>query len=138
MGQGSGVLSFSSYTTPPSIFRYSASTGKRNLWFRNPVPFDSDRFETEQVWYTSKDGTRVPMFLVHRKGYKPNGQTPVLLYGYGGFNVSLNPNFSTNAVVSEARAVFTPWPIYVVALSLEKPGTRPECLSISKMFLTTS
>jgi prolyl oligopeptidase len=92
-----GVLSFSSYTTPPSIFRYAASTGKRNLWFRNPVPFDSNKYETEQVWYTSKDGTRVPMFLVHRKGYKPDGKTPTILYGYGGFNVSLNPNFNTNA-----------------------------------------
>jgi prolyl oligopeptidase len=92
-----GILSFSSYTTPGSIFLYSASTGKRDLWFRNPIPFDSDRYAMEQVWYSSKDGTRVPMFLFHRKGYKPDGATPTILYGYGGFNVSLLPNFNATA-----------------------------------------
>ncbi len=92
-----GILYFSSYTTPVSIYRYSVSSGKRELWFRNPVPFDSDRFEMEQVWFSSKDGTRVPMFLIHRKGLKPDGQTPTILYGYGGFNVSLTPNFNTTA-----------------------------------------
>jgi len=94
-----GILYFSSYTTPASTYRYSASTGQRNLWFRSPIPFDSDRYEMEQVWYASKDGTRVPMFLVHRKGLKPNGQTPTILYGYGGFNVSLTPNFNPNAAL---------------------------------------
>jgi prolyl oligopeptidase len=93
--QDEGTLSFSSYTTPPSTYRYSASSGKRDLWFRNPILFDSDRYEMEQVWYSSKDGTRVPMFLVHRKGLKPDGQTPTILYGYGGFNVSLTPDFNT-------------------------------------------
>jgi prolyl oligopeptidase len=92
-----GILFFSSYTTPASVFLYSASSGKRDLWFRNPVPFDSDRYEMEQVWYSSKDGTRVPMFLVHRKGLKPDGQTPTILYGYGGFNVSLTPGFNNSA-----------------------------------------
>ncbi len=94
-----GILSFSSYTVPASTYRYSASTGKRDLWFRSPVPFDSDRYEAEQVWYASKDGTKVPMFLVHRKGYKPDGKTPTILYGYGGFNLSLNPNFNTSAAL---------------------------------------
>ena len=92
-----GVLYFSSYTTPASIYRYSAATGKRDLWFRNAVPFDSDRYEMEQVWYPSKDSTRIPMFLVHRKGLKPDGQTPTILYGYGGFNVSLTPGFNNGA-----------------------------------------
>jgi prolyl oligopeptidase len=95
--QDEGILTFSSYTIPASIYRYSASTGKRDLWYRNDVPFDSDRYEMEQVWYTSKDGTKVPMFLVHRKGYKPDGKTPTVLYGYGGFNISLTPNFRTDA-----------------------------------------
>jgi len=90
-----GLLYFSSYTTPASIFRYSASTGKRELWFRNPIPFETDRYEMEQVWYRSKDGTRIPMFLVHRKGLKLDGQTPTVLYGYGGFNVSLTPDFNS-------------------------------------------
>ena len=94
-----GILYFSSYTTPASTYRFSASTGQRNLWFRSPIPFDTDRYEMEQVWYASKDGTRVPMFLVHRKGLKPDGQTPTILYGYGGFNVSLTPNFNPNAAL---------------------------------------
>lgn len=92
-----GILRFSSYTTPLSIYRYSASSGKRELWFRNPIPFNSDAYEMEQVWYASKDGTHVPMFLVHRKGLKPDGKTPTILYGYGGFNVSLNPDFNSSA-----------------------------------------
>src|SRR5262249_61827987 len=78
-----GILAFSSYTTPASVFRYSAASGKRELWFRSPVPFDSSRYEMEQVRHSSKDGTRDPMFLVHRKVLKPAGQTPPLAYGYG-------------------------------------------------------
>jgi prolyl oligopeptidase len=92
-----GVLYFSSFTTPPTIYRYSASTGKRDLWYREPVPFDPDRVVIEQVWYSSKDGTPIPMFLVHRKGLEADGQRPTLLYGYGGFAVSLTPHFSPSA-----------------------------------------
>jgi prolyl oligopeptidase len=92
-----GTLSFSSYTTPASVYRYSASSGKRELWFRNPIPFDSHRYTMEQVWVTSKDGTHVPMFLLFRKGLKPDGGRPTILYGYGGFNLSLTPNFNTSA-----------------------------------------
>src|SRR5207245_1491758 len=66
--QQEGVLYFASYTTPLSIYRYSVPTGERTLWYRDAVPFDSERFVTEQVWYRSKDGTRIPMFLIHRKG----------------------------------------------------------------------
>ncbi|HTT63690.1 MAG TPA: prolyl oligopeptidase family serine peptidase [Bryobacteraceae bacterium] len=95
--QDEGLLSFASYTTPYSLYRYSASSGKRTLWYRDAVPFESDRFETEQIWYRSKDGTRIPMFLIHRKGLRPDGQTPTILYGYGGFNVSITPSFSANA-----------------------------------------
>ena len=96
-GDDEGILYFSSFTTPYSLFRYSVSTGKRELWYRDAVPFDSNAFETEQVWYSSKDGTRVPMFLVHRKGLKPDGQLPTLLYGYGGFDVSMTPAFNYRA-----------------------------------------
>jgi prolyl oligopeptidase len=63
------------------------------------VPFNSDQFAVEQVWYASKDGTRIPMFLVHQKGLKPNGRLPTLLYGYGGFNVSQTPGFRSLAAV---------------------------------------
>ena len=92
-GQDEGVLTFSSYTVPYSSYRYFASSGKRELWFRDPVSFDSDRYTSEQVWYKSKDGTEVPMFLIHRKGLRPNGNVPTILYGYGGFDVSLTPGF---------------------------------------------
>ena len=91
--QEEGVLQFTSYTTPASIYRYSAKTGTQTLWHREAIPFDSGQFQIEQVWYPSKDGTRIPMFLIHRKGLKPDGKTPTILYGYGGFNVSITPGF---------------------------------------------
>ncbi|HUK89934.1 MAG TPA: prolyl oligopeptidase family serine peptidase [Blastocatellia bacterium] len=92
-------VSFNSYTTPGSIYHYDVKTGKMDLWQRPAVPFKSEDFETEQVWYSSKDGTKVPMFLVHKRGLKPNGKQNVLLYGYGGFNVSLTPGFSSQAAL---------------------------------------
>jgi prolyl oligopeptidase len=93
-GHDEGGFHFTSYTTPLSIYRYRASLGERTLWYQNPVPYTSDRFETRQVWYSSKDGTPVPMFLVHRKGLVFDGGRPTVLYGYGGFNASLTPSFS--------------------------------------------
>jgi prolyl oligopeptidase len=95
--QKEGVLYFSSYTTPYSIYRYDTGTDEKILWYRDSVPFASERFETEQVWYPSKDGTKIPMFLIHRKDLKPDGNTPTILYGYGGFNVSLTPFFDPSA-----------------------------------------
>jgi prolyl oligopeptidase len=90
---------FTSYVMPETIYRYDVATGKAEVWAQRKVPFKSDDFEVEQVWYASKDGTKVPMFLVHRRGLKPNGKLPTLLYGYGGFNVSLTPNFNTAAAL---------------------------------------
>ena len=84
----------SSYTTPDSLYRYDGFSGKLTLWYRDAIPFQSEQFESEQVWYPSKDGTRIPMFLIHRKGLVPNGKTPTILYGYGGFGVSLTPHFN--------------------------------------------
>lgn len=95
--QKEGGFYFSSYTTPYSIYRYDTVGGAKALWYRDAVPFQSDDFETEQVWYPSKDGTKIPMFLVHRKGLKLDANTPTLLYGYGGFNVSITPFFDANA-----------------------------------------
>ena len=95
--QDEGILHFSSFTTPYSIYRYNVSTGEQTLWYRDPAPFDSDQFETEQVWYPSKDGTKIPMFLVHKKKLEPDGKTPTILYGYGGFNVSITPSFNPSA-----------------------------------------
>jgi prolyl oligopeptidase len=92
-------FSFRSFVTPQTIYRYDVSTGKAELWARPKVPFKSEDFEVKQVWYESKDGTRVPMFLVHKKGLRPDGRLPVLLYGYGGFNVSQTPRFSSVAAL---------------------------------------
>jgi prolyl oligopeptidase len=92
-------FSFRSFVTPQTIYRYDVQTGKTELWARPKVPFKSDDFEVRQVWYPSKDGTKVPMFLVHKKGLQPDGKLPVLLYGYGGFNVSQTPRFSSSAAV---------------------------------------
>ncbi len=92
-------FSFRSFVTPQTIYRYDVQTGKTELWARPKVPFKSDDFEVRQVWYSSKDGTKVPMFLVHKKGLKPDGKLPVLLYGYGGFNVSQTPRFSSSAAI---------------------------------------
>jgi len=86
--------SFSSFSTPGTIYRYDLTT-RRSTVFRKPkVDFDPDRYETKQVFYNSKDGTRIPMFITHRKGLVLDGNNPTLLYGYGGFNVSLTPYFS--------------------------------------------
>jgi prolyl oligopeptidase len=90
--------SFQSFATPPSIYRYDLITGKSALLRRAQVKFDADRYEVKQVFYHSKDGTRVPMFLTYRKGLKLDGSHPTLLYGYGGFNIPLTPAFSISRV----------------------------------------
>ncbi len=91
---------FTGFTTPGTIYRYDLEKGKSTV-FRQPkiAGFDASQYETKQVFYTSKDGTRVPMFLTHKKGLKLDGNNPVLLYGYGGFNVSITPAFSVNQLV---------------------------------------
>ncbi len=100
-------FSFSSFNYPPSVFRYHINQNLVELHFSPDVDFDADNYETKQVFYTSKDGTRVPMFIVHRKGIELNGDHPALLYGYGGFNVSLTPSFSTTrAIWLEQGGVF--------------------------------
>ena len=88
-------LTFTSFTFPTSIYRYDTETDKMELYRRPEVKFNPEEYTTEQIFYTSKDGTKVPMFLIYKKGIKKNGNNPVLLYGYGGFNVSLPPSFST-------------------------------------------
>jgi len=86
--------SFSSFADPSSIFRYDLATGESHLWKRPEVDFDPADYVTEQVFYPSKDGTRIPMFLSRRKDVTPGPDTPTLLYGYGGFNIALTPGFS--------------------------------------------
>jgi prolyl oligopeptidase len=92
-----GFYSFSSFAYPPTSYRYDVSTGRQEVWFRQQVPLRSDQFEVKQVWYQSKDGTRVPMFVAHRKGMKLDGSNPALLHGYGGFNLSQLPSYATRA-----------------------------------------
>jgi prolyl oligopeptidase len=85
---------FTSFTFPPTIYRYNIASGKSEVFRKPEVKFNSEDYETKQVFYESKDGTRVPMFIVHKKGLKQDGKNPTLLYGYGGFNISLNPSFN--------------------------------------------
>ncbi len=89
---------FSSFATPPSIYHYDLLTGKSKLYRRSKVEFNADDYEVKQVFYPSKDGTKIPMFLTAKKGLKLDGNNPVLLYGYGGFNIPLTPAFSVARV----------------------------------------
>ncbi len=88
--------SFSSFATPTRIYRYDVRTGESRLYRQARVKFDPDQYEVKQVFFASKDGTRVPMFIAHKKGLKLDGTNPTLLYGYGGFNISLTPGFSVS------------------------------------------
>jgi prolyl oligopeptidase len=87
---------FSSFATPTSIYRYDLITGQSKLLRSSKVKFNPDDYEVKQVFYKSKDGTKVPMFISHKKGVKLDGTNPTLLYGYGGFNISLTPGFSVS------------------------------------------
>ncbi|MCZ8023571.1 MAG: prolyl oligopeptidase family serine peptidase [Cyclobacteriaceae bacterium] len=91
--------SFTSFTFPTTIYKYDIASGKSDLYEKPKVDFDPEAYETKQVFYTSKDGTKVPMFIVHKKGIELNGKNPTMLYGYGGFSVSLQPSFSTSRIV---------------------------------------
>ena len=93
-GAAETYFSFTGFTTPTTIFRLDCRTWKTSVYRQPSVDFDPERFETRQVFVTSRDGTRLPMFLVHRKGLVRDGSHPTYLYGYGGFNVSLTPSFS--------------------------------------------
>jgi prolyl oligopeptidase len=100
-------FSFSSYLTPTIVFRCDVGDGQLAVWQKLDSPIAPAAFAVEQVHFKSKDGTRVPMFLVHRKGLVRDGKTPTLLYGYGGFNISLTPGFAAHeAPFIEAGGVF--------------------------------
>lgn len=96
--QKEAFFSFSTYHIPPTIYREDTKTGEQFVWARSNVPVDSEQFEVRQEWFESKDGTKVPMFLVHKKDLLRDGENPTILYGYGGFNISLTPAFSAKAV----------------------------------------
>lgn len=100
-------FSFTGYTSPGRIYRHDLVSGTTTLWREPKVDFNPEAFETKQVWLTSRDGTRLPMFVTHRKGLKLNGDNPTLLYGYGGFNISITPTFSVaNLVWMEMGGVY--------------------------------
>ena len=85
---------FTNYVTPPTIFSFDVESGSSEIYQHSESPFESDKFESKQVFYTSKDGTQVPMLISYKKGLKLDGNNPTMLYAYGGFNVSLTPSFS--------------------------------------------
>ncbi|MBN3944166.1 prolyl oligopeptidase family serine peptidase [Nostoc sp. NMS9] len=91
--------SFTSFTIPGTIYRYNMVTGKSEIFRQPQVDFNPDEYETKQVFYHSKDGTRVPMFITHKKGIKLDGNNPSYLYAYGGFNASMTPGFSVSLLV---------------------------------------
>lgn len=91
--------SYSSYNAPPTIYRYDMKTGESTLFKTANVKIDANAFEVKQIFYQSKDGTKVPMFIVHKKGLKLNGKNPTILYGYGGFNIPSTPGFSVSRIV---------------------------------------
>lgn len=90
---------FTSYIYPSTIFKYSVVTGKSEVYKKPGVDFDPSKYESKQVFYTSKDGTKIPMIITYKKGVPLNGKNPTVLYGYGGFSISLTPAFSTSVVV---------------------------------------
>ncbi|NER81733.1 MAG: S9 family peptidase [Leptolyngbya sp. SIO1D8] len=91
--------SFTNFTAPTTIYRYDLVTEKSTLYRQPQVDFNPDDYEINQVFFTSRDGTRIPMFITHKKGLVLNGQNPTLLYGYGGFGISLTPGFSVSNLV---------------------------------------
>jgi prolyl oligopeptidase len=100
-------FSFTNYKTPTTIFELDPLNGNNTVYWEPDVDFSPDDYESRQVFYTSKDGTRIPMIITHKKGLEKNGKNPAILYGYGGFNISLTPSFSVvNAVWLEQGGVY--------------------------------
>ena len=95
--------SFSSYNTPGEVYRFDFNNRESTLLYRPEVKFNPDDFQVDQVWYTSKDGTKIPMFLFYKKGMVQDGSNPALLYGYGGFNISQTPSFSVQRLFFAER-----------------------------------
>ena len=99
--------SFTNYVTPGSIYKYDIENGTSELYRKPDIDFNPEDYESKQVFYKSKDGTKVPMIITHKKGLELNGKNPTILYGYGGFNISLTPSFSiANAVWMEQGGIY--------------------------------
>lgn len=100
-------ITFQSFLYPPIILKYDFDSGETSVFAKSEIDFDPEAYETRQVFYTSKDGTKAPLFITHKKGLELDGNNPVLLYGYGGFGISMSPGFSiTRLVMMEAGMVY--------------------------------
>ncbi|WP_445386559.1 prolyl oligopeptidase family serine peptidase [Robiginitalea sp. IMCC44478] len=98
---------FTNYNTPTSSYKYNVDTGEYELYWKPDIDFNSSEYVSEQVFYNSKDGTKIPMIITYKKGIERNGKNPTILYGYGGFNISLTPSFSTpNAIWMEQGGIY--------------------------------
>jgi len=91
--------SLTTFTAPTTVYRFNLKTRQQSVFFQPKMDFKSDQYETKQVFYTSKDGTKIPMFIVHKKGIQLDGNNPTLLFGYGGFNISKTPEFKIERLV---------------------------------------
>lgn len=99
--------SFSNYITPGTTYKYNVETGKSEVYYKPKVKFSPENYVSEQIFYTSKDGTKIPMMISYKKGLKMNGKNPTILYSYGGFNISLTPAFSVvNAIWMENGGIY--------------------------------
>lgn len=98
MDENEAFYTFTSYTFPPTIYRYDVAQNKAELFRKSEVSFNPEDYVSEQIFYTSKDGTKVPMSIIYKKGMKKNGKNPTMLYGYGGFNISLLPGFTVSRI----------------------------------------
>ena len=129
---------FESFIAPPTIYRLDTLTGKREIFAQPKVPFDTSQYELKQVFYTSKDGTRVPMFIAGKKGLKQDGTERLLMTGYGGFDVSDAAGLErVLAAGGWSRADGLRCPTCAAAANTARDGTSRECSKRSKMSLTT-
>ena len=106
-GEKEMYYSFTNYVTPGSIYKYDVDNGTSELYSKPEIDFNPDDYESNQVFYASKDGTKIPMIITHKKGIQMDGKNPTILYGYGGFNISITPGFSiANAVWMEQGGIY--------------------------------
>jgi len=128
---------FSSFHVPATSYRYDLATGKQTIWHQAKMPIQTDQYEVKQVWYPSKDGTKIPMFIAHAKGLKLDGTNPTLLYAYGGFNLARTPLLVLWPLSGCHTAESMPWPICGAVANLAKTGTTAACWKRNKTCLTT-
>ena len=128
-----GFYTFESLNQPPTIYSYDASTGSSAIFFAEKTPFVTGEYEVRQVFYHSKDGTRIPMFIVGRKGLPRDGSVPTLMTAYGGFDISMTPEWNPSMPGGWNREDISRCPISAAAASTAKPGTRRQCSRTSRM-----